>query len=316
MRAAIGVDTSCYVTSVALADEKGKVLYNGRAPLVVKQGGLGLRQQEAVFAHIKNLPGLCREAFDMGRQAGLDVCAAGVSDAPRRVENSYMPVFLAGVCQAEGMASALGIPLLRYSHQQGHLRAAEQGNPVPEKYIGVHLSGGTSEILAVDKNGYACEILGGSTDISAGQLIDRIGVLLGMDFPAGRQVEQLAMEAGNEQDVHFDPLKSSVKGCDFSFSGAESECRRRIERGADTASICRAILECIADTLIRALDNAREMSGLEAVLVGGGVAANDLIRQRIQKRLPAKFAQAEYAGDNAAGIALLAIEDYLRSKQT
>ena len=104
----IAIDTSNYTTSVAFCDEDGKVIANVKLPLPVAQGERGLRQSDAVFAHVKNMPSLMEEVADAMR--GGTLTAIGVSEAPRRAEGSYMPCFLSGVASAVPAAAATGVP--------------------------------------------------------------------------------------------------------------------------------------------------------------------------------------------------------------
>ena len=307
MKAALGIDTSCYVTSVALVDSSGGVLFHGRQKLAVKEG-LGLRQQEAVFAHIRQLPPLLEQAFALARENAAEIAAIGASHAPRGAADSYMPVFVAGLSQAEGLAAAWDKPLYRFSHQRGHVRAAMIGrNDWPEEMLCVHLSGGTTEILRV-KGTEVLDTLGGSLDIAAGQLIDRIGVLMGLPFPAGPELEKLAMRA----EKPGESLSVSMKGLDLNLSGLEAEAKRRLQRGADEAQLALGLFLALGDGLGKWIAKAMEQTKLSFALVAGGVAANAIIEKSARSMLPPgaelAFAPLDFAGDNACGTALLAME--------
>lgn len=186
----LAFDTSNYTTSVASFD--GTEGHNISRLLDVEQGALGLRQSDALFAHVKRLPELADRLFsDIGTDAGFE--AVGVSTRPRAVEGSYMPCFLAGESQARVLGAALGVPVLPFSHQQGHIAASLWGSGhmelMDEPHLAWHLSGGTTELLRVTPEGKGsvhAEKIGGTTDISAGQLIDRTGKLLGLPFPSGQ----------------------------------------------------------------------------------------------------------------------------------
>ena len=147
----LGIDTSNYTTSAAVLDASGEVLANAKRPLPVEAGARGLRQSEAVFAHIKNLPSLMQEIAPV--LEGGSLLAIGVSEAPRRAEGSYMPCFLSGVAAAETAAASAGVPLYRFSHQCGHLAAAilsSGRHDLFERPFGAfHVSGGTTEVLHV-----------------------------------------------------------------------------------------------------------------------------------------------------------------------
>lgn len=308
MRAWLGIDTSNYVTSAAFVGENGQVLYHGRQPLPVEHGALGLRQSDAVFCHIRQIPPLMRCAFeDAGK---VTLAGVGVSTQPRKAEGSYMPVFLAGKAVADSVASAAGVPIDYFSHQQGHIRAAEIGLQIPETYLGVHLSGGTTELLKICQQGYTAEILGATQDIAAGQWVDRTGVKLGLDFPAGRALETLACKT--ETAASF---TVTVKGMDLFFSGAETQTKQAIEKGVAKEEIARGVFVSLGRALSKAIIRAHQATGLAYVLVAGGVSANQLVKTvvtercaKMAKQLKVAFADPLYAGDNAVGIALLAKE--------
>ena len=120
----LGIDTSNYTTSTALCDDAGNILLNCKVPLPVAEGQRGLRQSDAVFHHVRNLPTAAAEYAAALRKTAGTLAAVGCSYAPRDVEGSYMPCFLAGVASAEYVSATAGIPLYRVSHQAGHIMAA------------------------------------------------------------------------------------------------------------------------------------------------------------------------------------------------
>ena len=296
----LGIDTSNYTTSAAVFDGEGGE--NAGRLLEVRPGELGLRQSDALFQHVKALPGRFAQLKEGGWLEGL--CAVGVSTRPRAVEGSYMPCFLAGESQGRTMASALGIPFFECSHQQGHIAAAAWSagrlDLLDRPMLAWHLSGGTTELLYVEPDGVNVKaaLLGGTSDISAGQLIDRTGVLLGLEFPAGRAVDQLAQE-GNDS-------KFSVKLDNFTFSlsGMENKVKTMAEQGAEKADIARFALLTVADVVKRVTLAALEQYPGLPVLCSGGVASNTLLRQ-VMEPLGAVFAQPRFSTDNAMGTAIL-----------
>ena len=117
----LGIDTSNYTTSVSVVDN-GEVVLNLKSPLKVRQGQLGLRQSDAVFYHISNLPELMERLS--ASEPVKNYSAVGCSARPRDAEGSYMPCFLAGVAAAHSAAAVLGVPVFEFSHQAGHIAAA------------------------------------------------------------------------------------------------------------------------------------------------------------------------------------------------
>ena len=305
--AVLGIDTSCYTTSVALYCAQRGALYQNRKLLEVKKGGLGLRQQEAFFQHIQALPQLLCGAFSYLREQGDGIDRICVSNAPRTVAGSYMPVFRAGVSMAESLGTALDVPVSYCSHQQGHVLAAEIGiQALPKEYLALHLSGGTTELIRVKQPECTVEILGGTTDISCGQLIDRIGVALGMKFPCGKEMEERSRERSADREA----LPVSVRGLEVSFSGCETECKRRLAQGTEPEALIVSIFECIGMSIGKMVTNAARETGLKTVLLCGGVSGNACVFQTAQRFLEKKcpeavllVAQREYSSDNAMGVA-------------
>lgn len=298
----LGLDTSNYTTSAAVFD--GQDGLNASRLLTVKEGELGLRQSEALFQHVQRLP----EQVEKLAQSGLlrDIRAVGASTRPRAVEGSYMPCFLAGTSQGQSMAHLLGVPFFAVSHQQGHLAAAAWSaghlELMDRPFLAWHLSGGTTELLRVWPDGVnvQAEILGGTSDISAGQLIDRAGVMLGLQFPAGKALDQLY---DSESDCKTYPVK--LNGLTFSLSGMENKVRQLHEKGASAGEVARFVLDLVADVVLRTTQAAqKEYPGLP-VLCSGGVASNRRLRQVMESGCGALFSQPQYSTDNAMGVAIL-----------
>ena len=300
----LGIDTSCYTTSVAAADEAG-VICSHRKLLPVQQGARGLRQSEAVFAHIKQLPDLYDQAMES--LAGRPVDAVCVSASPRDDEASYMPVFLSGLSFARVAAASLKVPLLTTTHQRGHVRAALQDSGLrASDYLALHLSGGTTEVLHM--RGDQLKLISGTRDLHAGQLIDRVGVALGLPFPAGPYLEKLAAN-GEAHPL----LPVSMEGIDCHFSGAEARAGQWIKEGKmPPEEIAAEVFSLVARTVLRLLTAAKEQTGVSDALITGGVASSQLLRDLLgeinrKRRLGLRlyFGQRQFAGDNAAGVALI-----------
>lgn len=305
----LGIDTSNYRTSLCLAAEDGQIVAEAKRLLKVKEGERGLQQSEAVFQHVMNLP----ELFEQLGSSDHEIVAVCASEKPRPQDGSYMPVFKVGEGLGKSLAICNKIPLYLTTHQEGHIAAGEhtaERTPQAERFLAIHLSGGTSELLLCTRaaHGYAIEKIGGTKDLHAGQLVDRIGVAMGLPFPAGPALEQLAQEASGDFRV-----PSSVQELTFSFSGPETSLLRAISNQAATpADIARATEQCIANTLEKVLLNARAAGYPAEILIVGGVAANTYIRERLIKRLAHAtmrsslfFCDPVYSGDNAYGVAML-----------
>ncbi|MGN0998239.1 MAG: DNA-binding protein [Faecousia sp.] len=298
----IGFDTSNYTTSIAWFD--GMEGENCSKLLPVKQGELGLRQSDAVFAHIKSLPELSGRLFSDSDFDG--VAAIGVSTRPRAVEGSYMPCFLVGYSHAKLLAASLHVPLFEVSHQQGHVAAslwsAGRMDLMDKPHLAWHLSGGTTELLLVEPEGknVKCSRIGGTSDISAGQLIDRTGQLLDLPFPSGKHLDALSHQA--KMDEVF---RVKCPGMEFSLSGVQNKVQQFHEiHGLPTETAAYA-LRCVANAVFQATKNAlKEYPGLEVVF-SGGVASNSMLRCVMEPLQPV-FAQPQFSTDNAMGVAVLA----------
>ena len=298
----IGIDTSNYTTSIAFFDGTGGE--NCSKLLPVKSGELGLRQSDAVFAHIKSLPELSGRLFShIGKSP---ITAVGVSTRPRAVEGSYMPCFLVGLSHATLLSNALHVPLVEVSHQQGHVAAslwsAGHLELMDEPHLAWHLSGGTTELLLVEPEGklVKCTKIGGTTDISAGQLIDRTGQLLGLPFPSGKHLDALSREAAGK-----DFFRVKCKDMTFSFSGMQNKVQQYFEANGDPAETAAYALRCVAYGVFHATQQALKAYPGLPVVFSGGVASNTLLRQ-VLKPLNPIFAQPQYSTDNAMGVAVLA----------
>ncbi len=305
MTVVLGIDTSNYTTSAALYDLKTGELWQKKKLLPVKEGALGLRQSDAVFEHIRALPGILSALF---LDFSARISAVGASDRPRGAPDSYMPCFLTGAGTAKSIGAAAGLPVFYCSHQAGHILAAlySAGSMelLSKPFIAFHLSGGTTEgVLVTPAKGglFDCRVIAKSLDLKAGQAVDRVGAALGLSFPAGSELERLAEGCFQKLSV-----KASMQGADCSLSGVENRCLAMLERGEPReyvaayciASICAALEEMTAAVL--------ERYGNLPLLYAGGVMSNRRIRERLTRRYNGRFADPEFSSDNAAGVALYA----------
>ena len=298
----IGFDTSNYTTSIAYFD--GRDGLNCSRLLPVKQGELGLRQSDAVFHHTKGLPELSGRLVsnvDVG-----EITAVGVSTRPRSVDGSYMPCFMVGFSHAKLLADFLRVPLIECSHQQGHVAAslwsAGHLELMDQPHLAWHLSGGTTELLLVEPEGknVKCSRIGGTTDISAGQLIDRTGQLLNLPFPSGKHLDALSSQAQGRE-----VFRVKCPGMEFSLSGVQNKVQQFHAKNGESAETAAFALRCVSNAVLQATQNAlKEYPGL-CVVFSGGVASNSMLRKQTQQLNPI-FSEPQFSTDNAMGVAVLA----------
>lgn len=310
----MGIDTSCYTTSVSLIDDDGKIVLDKRHLLRVDKGGRGLQQSAAIFQHLGNLPVLVE---DLEEKVKLTAVIASAS--PRPQEQAYLPVFRVAASFGATFSRLVGVPYLETTHQEGHIRAGLYGHEdrFKQPFLAWHISGGTTELLLVEplEYGFKVEIIGGTTDLQAGQFVDRVGVAMGTSFPAGMPLECLAMLSDTQETL---PVVS--KGLTVSFSGPESAAQRMIvAAGADNHKIARMLYNCLSQSLYRATKNAVEQYGIKEVLFVGGVASSKLFRELMfsltkESAINIAFGNNELSGDNAVGVGLIGYDAWKRGK--
>ncbi len=307
----LGFDTSNYTTSVALYFPKENRIVHEKRLLPVKSGEKGLRQSDAVFHHTVALHELCQKLFEREKAAVNAVCASAF---PRFAENSYMPCFLVGLNTASCISSILNVPFFKTSHQHGHILAALYSagrlDLLKERFIAFHVSGGTTEALLVSpskENIFDVKLTAYSLDLKAGQAVDRVGLMLGLDFPCGMRLDELASKSTKSYKI-----KPTVIDGNCSLSGVENKCRKMLENGEEKEDIARFCIEYISASLEKMTDFLLEKYGNLPLLYAGGVMSNSLIREKFQKKYGAFFAAAEFSSDNAAGAAIMS---YLKEKQ-
>jgi N6-L-threonylcarbamoyladenine synthase len=304
----LGIDTSNYTTSAALYDDENGEVISSRKLLDVPEGTLGLRQSDALFSHVTRLPEIIGGLGETGK-----IFAVGVSAVPRETEGSYMPCFLAGVCAADTFARLSGIPYYTFSHQQGHIAAgawsAGEMELLNREFLALHVSGGTTDLLHVTPGAssltpeclFKAEHIGGTSDLTAGQLVDRCGKLLGITFPAGKVLEELAGGSGTEE--YFIARHDGLK---VSFSGLENKLKILFDQNATHSDIARYTLNSIGKTLLALLKDARHTYQNIPILCVGGVMSDALIKRLLMPLGGIVFSSPAYSSDNAAGAAILA----------
>ncbi len=317
----VGFDTSNYTTSAAACtvaeDGQITVIANCKAPLPVAEGARGLRQSDAVFAHVRNLPEVTRELREILEAGNYRVAAVGCSATPRDAADSYMPCFLTGIAAAEAFAAGCGAAVYRFSHQSGHIMAAlyssgalSEGTLLRENFLAFHVSGGTTEAVVAHprEGGFDVELIGYGADLHAGQVIDRVGVMMGLDFPCGRAMEQLAVQ-------NTEPLpqvKTCVRDGICNLSGLENQAAALWKKTGNASLVSAYVLTTIGKTLRKMTDQlqaARAERGEPTlpVVYAGGVMSNKFIRPLLTKGAKWKvyFSEPAFSADNAAGTSIL-----------
>lgn len=305
----IGIDTSNYTTSIAVCNENGEIITNIKKLLEVKEGERGLRQSDAVFAHIKNFPILAPKLFEVLENCEIE--AIGVSTTPRDVEGSYMPCFMAGKAVADMLAATHQVSVYEFSHQAGHIMAALYASKNADEllksdFIAFHVSGGTTEALYVKpiNNKFEIRIIAETADISAGQAIDRAGVMMGLKFPCGKEMEQFAIL--NREKLP--QTKICVKDGKCNLSGLENMAQKLYKETNNQFLVSAYVLNFIGDTLAKLTEEIRDQYHNIPVLYAGGVMSNKLLQNKLSKFANTFFATPEYSTDNAAGISLLTLK--------
>lgn len=301
----LGLDTSNYTTSAALLDTDSGNVIQAKKLLPVKKGELGLRQSDAVFHHTKQLPAMLKELFD---SLSVTPDAIGVSVKPRNIDRSYMPCFLCGEGLADSISALNGIPVYKTSHQIGHILAAlysaKKLELVNKRFIAFHVSGGTTDCLLVEPdNETVLKIteIGTSLDLKAGQAVDRVGLMLGLDFPCGNQVESLA-----EKCIKKYKIKPMLKNGNCCLSGVENKCRKMLDDGENRENIAMFCLQYIYSAICGMADYSIECNGKLPIVFAGGVMSNKIIRRQIENKYEAYFAEPAFSCDNAVGTAVFA----------
>lgn len=300
----LGIDTSNYTTSAAIYDSDSETVVQKKMLLPVKAGERGLRQSDAVFHHTVQLPQIIESLFAESKGT---VDGVGVSVFPRRETGSYMPCFLTGKANAHAISAVTGAPCAEFSHQEGHIAAAlysaKQLQLLTAPFLAFHISGGTTEALLVTPDAeqmFRVQCVARSLDLKAGQLIDRVGVLLGLRFPCGKALEKLSDES--TQRYH---LRPTMKGADCCLSGLENQCQKLLASGEAPENIARFCMSGVLSALMGMADALQTEYPHLPILFSGGVASNKMLRAVLSERYNAYFAEPEFSADNAAGIAIL-----------
>lgn len=305
----LGIDTSNYTTSTALYNSETGEMAQQKRLLPVKKGQLGLRQSDAVFHHTAQLHTMLEELLkDVDT---TKIAAVAASCRPRPIDGSYMPCFTVGENTAKILSAALKIPFFSFSHQEGHISAALFGSQRTElfekNFIAFHVSGGTTEAVLANGfgTGFSLELIAKTLDLNAGQAIDRTGLMLGLKFPCGPELEKLALL--NEEKIKVRP---TLKGTDCCLSGVENICQKLVNQGKSPEYVSAYCLRFVEQTLSLMTDRLIEKYGKMPLIYAGGVMSNSIIKNSFKEKYNAVFAPPAFSADNAAGISYLGYRKY------
>lgn len=298
----LGIDTSNYTTSAAVYDSVANTDVSVKKLLPVQQGRLGIRQSDAVFHHTQQFGELFSQLMS---SVNGKITAVGVSAKPRPVEGSYMPCFTVGTGYANVLSTALKVPCYNFTHQHGHIAAAlysaNSTDLIGKNFISFHISGGTTEALLTDE-AFNISLVAETLDLNAGQAVDRIGGMLGLSFPSGKALEELALNFRGKLSRKPVP---TLKGSDCCLSGLQNICQNMYKDGKSREEVAFFCLKYIEETLYKMSVSLKEKYGDLPLVFAGGVMSNSIIKASLQKRLDCIFAKPEYSTDNAVGIAYL-----------
>lgn len=304
MSVCLGLDTSNYTTSAAVWDGTPAGMRQVKKLLPVKEGTMGLRQSDAVFHHVRQLPELMEALL---ADVNENITAIAASDRPQQSDGSYMPCFLVGWGAARQLAAAEHVQVYQFTHQQGHVAAALYGagqtDLIGRRFLAFHVSGGTTDALLVEPDDKAimrCRVVAKSLDLKAGQLVDRVGGMLGLPFPAGPELEKLALKANGS----YKP-PPSLQGMNCHLSGVENQCRNMVDKGIPAEEVALFCLKSIQAALCGMTEGLVLEYGELPLIYAGGVMSNSLLRRELEKRYGGHFAPPAYSADNAVGIAWL-----------
>ncbi|MBO5935768.1 MAG: peptidase M22 [Clostridia bacterium] len=300
----LGIDTSNYTSSCAVYDPETDSIDSLIKLLPVSTGQVGLRQSDAVFHHTKNLPPLLSALCERHAE---QLCVVSSSFAPRSSEGSYMPCFSVGEGYADVLSASLKLKNYKFSHQAGHVAAAiwssGQKDLVDKTFLAFHVSGGTTDVLLVKpdvQNVFAIDIIASSLDLKAGQAVDRVGVMLGLDFPAGPELDRLSQKSNRQYSI-----KPFFKDGSCSFSGLQNKCEDMLKKNEEPSDIAKYCIDYICAAIRVMTQSALMKCGELPIVYAGGVMSNSIINKTLTTEFAGVFCPPEFSSDNAAGTAYL-----------
>ncbi len=317
MTTILGIETSCDETSASVVDDGCTV----RSNIVASQIDLhrkygGVVPEIAARAHIENLDAVVDEALSAARCKPDDIDAIAVTNRP-----GLVGALLIGVTAAKTLSWTWDKPLVGVDHILAHAHSAaiDLDSP-PWPAVGLIVSGGHTSLFRITAP-TEIELLGATTDDAAGEAFDKVAAILGLPYPGGPAIERVG-KSGNARAVSFPRTMLGAESLDFSFSGIKTAVLYHVhghgqtsgglekQTEGDVADIAASFQQAVVDVLVRKTMLAVAKTGVSAVVLGGGVAANSALREQLEstcrdRRLDFHAARMSYCTDNAAMIAAL-----------
>ena len=320
----LGIESSCDDTSAAIINGN-KILSNIAANQTVHQEYGGVVPELASRAHQQNIIPVVEKSFTKANIQQKDISAIGFTRGP-----GLLGSLLVGTSFAKSLAMSLDVPLIEVNHLQAHILChfIEDANPMPPKFpfLCLTVSGGHTMIVLV-KDYFDMEIIGKTIDDAAGEAFDKIGKIMGLDYPAGPIIDKLA-KLGNPDAFTFG--KPKLENYDYSFSGIKTSVLYFLQKQLkenpnfiqeNVENLCASVQKTIIDVLMKKLEKAAKDYDVKEVAIAGGVSANSGLRNAMQKNVEklgwnVYIPKFEYTTDNAAMIAMVAKLKFERGEFT
>lgn len=320
----LGIESSCDDTSAAIINGN-KILSNIAANQTVHQEYGGVVPELASRAHQQNIIPVVEKSFTKANIQQKDISAIGFTRGP-----GLLGSLLVGTSFAKSLAMSLDVPLIEVNHLQAHILChfIEDANPMSPKFpfLCLTVSGGHTMIVLV-KDYFDMEIIGKTIDDAAGEAFDKIGKIMGLDYPAGPIIDKLA-KLGNPDAFTFG--KPKLENYDYSFSGIKTSVLYFLQKHLkenpnfiqeNVENLCASVQKTIIDVLMKKLEKAAFDYDVKEVAIAGGVSANSGLREAMQNNVEklgwnVYIPKFEYTTDNAAMIAMVAKLKFERGEFT
>ncbi|MGT2682837.1 tRNA (adenosine(37)-N6)-threonylcarbamoyltransferase complex transferase subunit TsaD [Streptococcus porci] len=308
----LAIESSCDETSVAIVKNDKVLLSNIIASQVESHKRFGGVVPEVASRHHVEVVTTCiADALEEAQIMPEDLSAVAVTYGP-----GLVGALLVGMAAAKAFAWAHGLPLIPVNHMAGHLMAANQTKEIQYPVMALLVSGGHTELVYVEKAG-AYEIIGETRDDAVGEAYDKVGRVMGLTYPAGREIDELAHKG---KDIYNFP-RAMIKenNLEFSFSGLKSAFinlhHNAVQKGERLVieDLCASFQEAVLDILMSKTKKALEKYPVNQLIVAGGVAANQGLRERLAQEMSeveVVIPPLRLCGDNAGMIALAAVVEF------